>query len=137
MLSVIVPSFNEEKVIDVFYTTTSKILTSLKNSINDYEIIFIDDGSTDNTWQHIQEIIMHTSNIHGIKFSRNFGKEAAIFAGLQKAKGDCAIIMDCDLQHPPTYIEEMYMNYQAGYQIVRCVKKRRNKESFFKSKHVQ
>ncbi len=133
MLSVIVPSFNEEKVIDVFYTTTSKILTSLKNSINDYEIIFIDDGSTDNTWQHIQEIIMHTSNIHGIKFSRNFGKEAAIFAGLQKAKGDCAIIMDCDLQHPPTYIEEMYMNYQAGYQIVRCVKKRRNKESFFKA----
>lgn len=132
MLTVIVPSFNEETVIEVFYKTTSKILTSLKLT-KDYEIIFVDDGSTDSTWQHIQDIVIKATNVHGIKFSRNFGKEAAIFAGLHKAKGDCAIIMDCDLQHPPEYIQEMYKHYLAGYHIVRCVKKQRNKESYFKT----
>ncbi len=133
MLSVIVPAFNEENVINTFYTTTSKILTGIKNKIIDYEIIFIDDGSTDNTWQNIQDIIAKTKNVHGIKFSRNFGKEAAIFAGLHKARGNCAIIMDCDLQHPPEYIEEMYGHYLDGYQIVRCVKKQRNRESLIKT----
>ncbi len=133
MLSIIVPAFNEAKVIDIFYTTTIRTLMTIKNNIKDYEIIFIDDGSTDNTWQHIQDIIAQTNNVHGIKFSRNFGKEAAIFAGLHKAKGDCAIIMDCDLQHPPEYIEKMYTHYRQGYQIVRCVKKQRNKESFIKT----
>lgn len=133
MLSVIVPAFNEENVIDAFYLTTSKILISLKCDIKDYEIIFVDDGSTDNTWHHIQDIIAQSNNAHAVKFSRNFGKEAAIFAGLHKAKGDCAIIMDCDLQHPPEYIEEMYKHYLNGYHIVRCVKKQRNKESFIKT----
>ncbi len=133
MLSVIVPAFNEEKVINIFYTTTSKILTDFTNNIKDFEIIFIDDGSTDNTWQHIQDIISNTDKVHGVKFSRNFGKEAAIFAGLHKANGDCAIIMDCDLQHPPQYIEEMYKHYLEGYHIVRCIKKQRNRESFIKT----
>ena len=133
MLSIIVPAFNEENVIKIFYATTSKILTALKNVINEYEIIFVDDGSIDNTWRHIQDITKQETNVHGIKFSRNFGKEAAIFAGLHKAKGNCAIIMDCDLQHPPEYIEEMYSRYLDGYQIVRCVKKQRNKESFIKT----
>ena len=109
MLSIIVPAFNEENVIKIFYATTSKILTALKNVIKEYEIIFVDDGSIDNTWRHIQDITKQETNVHGIKFSRNFGKEAAIFAGLHKAKGNCAIIMDCDLQHPPEYIEEMYL----------------------------
>lgn len=133
MLSIIVPAFNEENVIDVFYITTSKILANFKNTIKNYEIIFVDDGSTDNTWQHIQNIMIEASNVHGIKFSRNFGKEAAIFAGLHKAKGKCAIIMDCDLQHPPEYIEEMYKHYLNGYQIVRCVKRQRNRESVIKN----
>ena len=133
MLSVIVPAFNEEKVINIFYTTTSKILTDFTNNIKDFEIIFIDDGSTDNTWQHIQDIISNTDKVHGVKFSRNFGKEAAIFAGLHKANGDCAIIMDCDLQHPPQYIEEMYKHYLEGYHIVRCIKRQRNRESFIKT----
>lgn len=133
MLSVIVPAFNEENVIEIFNATTTKILESIISTINNYEIIFVDDGSTDATWPHIQNIIIHTSNVHGIKFSRNFGKEAAIFAGLHKAKGDCAIIMDCDLQHPPEYIEEMYKYYLQGYHIVRCVKKQRNQETIIKT----
>ncbi len=133
MLSIIVPAYNEDNVIDLFYKSTSACLSDCKNLIKNYEIIFIDDGSTDNTWQHIQDIITQTTNVHGIKFSRNFGKESAIFAGLNKAKGDCAVIMDCDLQHPPEFIKEMYCCYLDGYQIVRCIKKQRNKESFIKT----
>ncbi len=133
MLSIIVPAYNEENVIDLFYKTTSKVLNNLKTITNNYEIIFIDDGSTDNTWPKINNLTIQNPNVHGIKFSRNFGKEAAIFAGLQKSNGDCAIIMDCDLQHPPECIETMYKHYLSGYQIVRCIKKRRNKESSFKS----
>lgn len=132
MLSIIVPAYNEEHVIDVFYQTIIKSLTGFKNITSNYEIIFVDDGSTDNTWLKITALTTQNFNIHGIKFSRNFGKESAIFAGLHKAKGDCAIIMDCDLQHPPELIEKMYMHYLTGYQIVRCIKKKRNKESFIK-----
>ena len=105
MLSVIVPAFNEENVIDTFYLTTSKILISLKCDIKDYEIIFVDDGSTDNTWHHIQDTITQSNNVHAVKFSR----------------------------HPPEYIEEMYKHYLNGFHIVRCVKKQRNKESFVKT----
>ena len=76
--------------------------------------------------------MLHDVNIHGIKFSRNFGKESAIFAGLEKAHGDCAIIMDCDLQHPPEFIMKMLSCYKEGYQIVRCVKKRRNEETLLR-----
>ena len=133
MLSIVVPALNEEDIIDLFYTTISNVLTSLTPIIKNYEIIFIDDGSTDTTWQKITHLTTQNPEVHGIKFSRNFGKEAAIFSGLHKAKGDCAIIMDCDLQHPPEYIEKMYKQYLNGYQIVRCIKKQRNKESVIKT----
>lgn len=133
MLSVIVPAFNEEDTIDLFYRITSNFLTNLTPINKKYEIIFIDDGSQDKTWSKINNITTQNPKVHGIKFSRNFGKEAAIFAGLHKSKGDCAIIMDCDLQHPPEYIEKMYQHYLNGYQIVRCIKKQRNKESYIKS----
>lgn len=66
-----------------------------------YEIIFIHDGSKDNTWNEITDILNKIDNIKGIKFSKNFGKEAAIFAGLENSIGECSVIIDCDLQHPP------------------------------------
>lgn len=132
MVSLIVPAFNEEDVIDAFYNKAYDVLTSSINEYKKYEIIFVDDGSTDATWEKIKNITLQNLNVHGVKFSRNFGKEAAIFAGLHKATGNCAIIMDCDLQHPPEYINKMYQHYLDGYQIVRCIKKRRNKESFLK-----
>ena len=128
MLSVIVPAFNEENTILTFYKETTQLLINNKHINNHFEIIFVDDGSEDNTWNAIKELMSQDKNVHGIKFSRNFGKEAAIFAGLHKAQGDCAVIMDCDLQHPPKLIAEMYQYYSDGYQIVRCVKKQRNKE---------
>ena len=132
MLSLIVPAYNEEATVSLLYNRTTEALLQHKDLNTAFEIIFVDDGSNDNTWPTIKSLMQQDERVHGIKFSRNFGKEAAIFAGLQKAKGDCAIVMDCDLQHPPELIYEMYEQYLQGYQIVRCVKKHRNKESLLR-----
>ena len=93
MLSVIIPAFNEELMIERAYFTISNIL---KNAEIENEIIFIDDGSTDNTFEKIKSLSGEVSNIIGLHFSRNFGKEAPISAGIASAKGDCVVVIDCD-----------------------------------------
>ncbi len=126
MLSIILPSFNEEANI----LNTAKVLGALLRSENiAYELIFVNDGSRDSTWQRILEVNSLDPNVRGLCFSRNFGKEAAMFAGLEAAKGDCVLVMDCDLQHPPEVIPEMYRKWQAGAEIVEGRKSSRGKES--------
>ena len=132
MLSLIIPAYNEETTIQLLYNRTTEALLQHKDLSTAFEIIFIDDGSNDNTWSTIKSLMQKDERVHGIKFSRNFGKEAAIFAGLHKAKGDCTVVMDCDLQHPPELISEMYEQHLHGYQIVRCIKKHRNRESLLR-----
>ena len=126
MLSVIIPAYNEELSVERAYYTISKIL---KESEIDNEIIFIDDGSTDATYEKIKCLAEKEKNIYGLHFSRNFGKEAAISAGLASAAGDAVVVIDCDLQHPPEKIVEMYRLWQNGYEIIEGVKKSRGKES--------
>lgn len=126
MLSVIIPSFNEETLIENTYRTVSEILLGADI---DFEIIFVDDGSKDLTYKKISDLAKTHGNICGLHFSRNFGKEAAISAGLAASRGDCAVVMDCDLQHPPEKIVEMYRLWQDGYEIVEGIKKSRGKES--------
>ena len=126
MLSVIIPAYNEELSVVKAYYTISEIL---KNADIENEIIFIDDGSTDSTFEKIKHLADKEKNIHGLHFSRNFGKEAAISAGLASAVGDCVVVIDCDLQHPPEKIVEMYRLWQNGYEIVEGIKKTRGKES--------
>ncbi len=126
LLSVILPSFNEEANIANTATVIGKILED--NQI-EYELIFIDDGSKDQTYSCILEQAQKNSRVVGLRFSRNFGKEACIFAGLERAKGDCCAVMDCDLQHPPKTLVEMYRLWEQGYQVVEGVKKARGKES--------
>lgn len=126
MLSVIVPAFNEELLIEKAYHTISDIL---KKADIDNEIIFIDDGSSDTTYEKIKALAEKQENICGLHFSRNFGKEAAISAGLASAKGDCVVVIDCDLQHPPEKIVEMYRLWQEGFEIVEGVKSTRGKEN--------
>ncbi len=126
MLSVIIPAYNEELSIERAYYTISKILREAE--INN-EIIFIDDGSTDTTYEKIKNLADKEKNIYGLHFSRNFGKEAAISAGLASAAGDAVVVIDCDLQHPPEKIVEMYRLWQEGYEIVEGIKKTRGKES--------
>lgn len=101
-LSIVVPCFNEEESIGIF-------LKEIQNVLNDYdyEIIYINDGSEDNTLKNIKEIADSNSNIKYISFSRNFGKESAIYAGLKNASGDLICVMDADLQHPPSMLLEM------------------------------
>ncbi|MDO4618013.1 MAG: glycosyltransferase family 2 protein [Clostridia bacterium] len=126
MVSVIIPAFNEEQVIE---KTADTIGTILKNADIHYELIFVDDGSKDKTWEIISGLSMGAPRIRGIRFSRNFGKEAAIMAGLAEAKGDCSVVIDCDLQHPPEKIVEMYRLWEQGYEIVEGVKSDRGNES--------
>ena len=126
MLSVIIPSYNEEQVIPITAETISGILT--RENI-DYELIFVNDGSSDKTWNEIYAAGKGNPRIRGISFSRHFGKEAAIFAGLSEAKGDACLIIDCDLQHPPEKIPEMYRLWEQGYEVVEGVKSSRGQES--------
>lgn len=125
MLSVIIPAYNEEKCIRRAYTEIQSLLT--ENNIEG-EFIFVDDGSQDLTYEVINELSGEKENITGLHFSRNFGKESAISAGLGAADGDCAVVIDCDLQHPPEKIIEMYRLWEQGYEIVEGIKKERGQE---------
>jgi len=126
MLSVIIPAYNEEENIRKAAGVLSSLLTAGKT---EYELIFVDDGSTDSTWREISMLSADEPCIRGIRFSRNFGKEGAIFAGLRGANGDCAVVIDCDLQHPPELIPDMLKLWKQGYEVVEAKKRSRGKES--------
>ena len=146
MLSIILPAYNEEQMIPI----TVRTLAETMGTEIPYELVFIDDGSRDKTWDVICAQAQENPHILGIHFSRNFGKEAAMFAGLAKATGDfsrnfgkeaamfaglakatgdCCVVMDCDLQHPPEKVVEMYHLWQQGYEVVEGVKEDRGRES--------
>ena len=125
LLSVIIPSYNEESILEKTVNVVSNILSA--NSLN-YELIFIDDGSKDETWNIVSTEAEKDTHIKGIHFSKNFGKEAAILAGLKYSNGDCCVVIDGDLQHPPETIVKMYKLWEEGFEIVEGVKASRGKE---------
>lgn len=126
LLSVVIPSYNEELNIVHTAQTVAAILDAQKIP---FELIFVDDGSKDATYEKIKEAKTLEPRVRGVHFSRNFGKESCIFAGLDLAKGDCAVVMDCDLQHPPEVIPKMYALWQQGFEVIEGVKADRGKES--------
>jgi dolichol-phosphate mannosyltransferase len=126
MLSVILPAYNEKDMIPVAAETLAGILD--KEGIT-FELLFVNDGSTDGTWDAICRAREKDPRVCGICFSRNFGKEAAMFAGLEKARGDCCVVLDCDLQHPPEKIVEMYRLWEQGYEVVEGIKEDRGQET--------
>ncbi len=128
LISLVIPSFNEEENID---NTVKTLKAILDPEDFDYELVFVNDGSSDKTFDKILEASEQDERVKGISFSRNFGKEAAIFAGLSAAVGDACVVIDCDLQHPPTLIHEMVMKWREGYEVVEGVKSSRGRESFF------
>lgn len=128
MLSIILPAYNEEQNIERTAKTLSGLLE--KEGIP-FELLFISDGSADGTYEEVCRLAKRDKRVRGAEFSRNFGKEAAIFAGLELACGDACIVMDCDLQHPPEVIPEMYRLWQEGFEVVEGIKKSRGKESIF------
>ncbi len=125
LLSVIIPAYNEEMNIA---HTTEALSSILQREKIDYELLFVSDGSADGTFSLIEAEAARDNRVKGLQFSRNFGKEAAIFAGLRFAGGDCCVVIDCDLQHPPETIPKMYRLWEQGYQVVEGVKASRGKE---------
>ena len=127
MLSVVIPSYNEQEMVPKAAKEIGRILAGEKIP---FELIFVDDGSKDATWQCIRQVESEYPCVRGVRFSRNFGKEAAIFAGLAESKGDCVAVIDCDLQHPPEKLVEMYRLWEQGVQVIEGVKSDRGRESF-------
>lgn len=125
LLSIVLPAYNEKPNIAEAADTLSKLLQ--ENQI-DYELIFISDGSTDGTFEEILKASGQNPRVKGVEFSRNFGKEAGIFAGLKLAGGDAVIVMDCDLQHPPEVIPQMWKLWQEGVEVVEGIKSDRGRE---------
>jgi glycosyltransferase, group 2 family len=128
-ISLIVPCFNEELNILPFYAKVKEVFSNIADA--DFKILFIDDGSKDNSYFEIQKLHDKDPRVGCISFSRNFGKEAALFSGIRAVTGDCAVILDADLQHPPETIIEMYKKWKEGYEVVEGIKSDRGKESFF------
>ena len=130
-LSVVLPAYNEELMVGKTCRVLAEVLTKAKIP---YELVVVNDGSGDRTWEEIQKAGERDANVTGILFSRNFGKEAAIFAGLAQACGDVVAVMDCDLQHPPEVLVKMYRLWEQGYEVVEGIKKSRGTETVFHRK---
>lgn len=116
LLSIIVPCYNEEAVLPLFYEEIQKVMQQMKeeHSHLTFELLFIDDGSKDRTLEILREMSLQDERVRFISFSRNFGKEAGMFAGLENSKGDYVVVMDADLQHPPAFLPQMYNYVKDG-----------------------
>lgn len=121
-LSVVVSVYNEEKALREFYKETNKILEQIKNSGWEHEIIFVNDGSADNSLSILEELAKEDHDVKLISFSRNFGHEAAMIAGIDHSTGDGIICMDADLQHPPECIPQIIEKFSAGYEVINMVR---------------
>ena len=130
-ISVVIPMYYEEEVVEICY---GRVISNLKKLSDryDYEIIFINDGSKDETLEILKKIADNDEKVKIISFSRNFGHQAAVTAGIRKALGDAVIIMDADLQDPPELFEGMIEKWEAGYDVVYGQRKTRKGESVFK-----
>lgn len=117
-ISVIVPCYNEEENVSYFYEELMKLKPFFAEKELAYEIIYVDDGSKDRTADEVRKLAQTDKDVHLISFSRNFGKEAGIYAGLSKSTGDYAVMMDADLQDPPALLPEMFSYIEQGYDSV-------------------
>lgn len=118
LLSVIVPCYNEEENVPFFYEEFIKNTDFFHEKEMEWEILYIDDGSKDKTAEEVKKLHARDEKVHLLSFSRNFGKEAAMYAGLEKAKGDYVVVMDADLQDPPSLLPEMFGYIEEGYDSV-------------------
>jgi len=118
LLSVIVPCYNEEENVSLFYSELLKNDPFFENNEIDLELLYVDDGSRDSTVPEVKKLIEKDPRVHLISFSRNFGKEAAMYAGLEHSRGDYVVLMDVDLQDPPSLLPEMISHVKEGYDSV-------------------
>ena len=129
-ISIIIPAYNEEESLPLLYDRLNKVISNLESY--EFEMLFINDGSKDNTLKIIKELREKDARVSYVDFSRNFGKEVAMIAGLDYAKGDCVIFIDADLQDPPELIPELIKYWEEGYDDVYARRKSRKGETFLK-----
>lgn len=118
LLSVVVPCYNEEESVALFYMELMQHISFLEEKHMELELLYIDDGSRDRTAEEVKRLREKDERVHLLSFSRNFGKEAAMFAGLENANGDYVVLMDVDLQDPPSLLPEMFSYIEQGYDSV-------------------
>lgn len=129
LISVIVPVYNEAENLQELYDRLKKVLETITKK---YQIIFVNDGSKDDSLSEILDLTKKSSNVYYINLSRNFGHQIAVSAGLEYCISDCTIIIDADLQDPPELIKDLYSKYSEGYDVVYAKRKKREGESFLK-----
>ena len=129
-ISILIPCYNEEKSLPLLYPELVKLMEG--NKAYDWELMCVNDGSTDGTLAALQQLRQQDSRVNYVDLSRNFGKEAAMLAGFDYVTGDCMVIIDADLQHPPTLIPEMIKHWEAGYDDVYAKRRSRGKESWLR-----
>ncbi|CAN5454807.1 glycosyltransferase family 2 protein [soil metagenome] len=128
-ITIIIPVYNEEKNIDLLYSRLSKVCQGITTS---YELLFVNDGSADSSLDMLKQLSLADPHIRYISFSRNFGHQIAVTAGIDHAEGDAIVIIDADLQDPPELISEMYHKLRSGYEVVYAKRRSRSGESFMK-----
>jgi glycosyltransferase involved in cell wall biosynthesis len=128
-VSVVIPAFNEHENIRPMYERLVSILT---DGVDGFEIVYVDDGSQDQTWQAISDLAVEDERVRGVKFARNFGHQAALTAGVDAARGQAVVIIDADLQDPPELILEMVEKWHEGFEVVYAQREAREGESWFK-----
>ena len=129
-VSILIPCFNEEKSLPLLYPELVKLMDSMPDY--QWELMFVNDGSRDNTLQELKQLRQQDERVNYVDLSRNFGKENAMLAGFDYVTGDCMVIIDADLQHPPTLIPEMIKHWEAGYDDVYAKRRSRGKESWLR-----
>lgn len=132
-LSVVVSVYNEEKALREFYKETNKILEQIRKSGWEHELIFVNDGSSDNSLSILEELAKEDYDVKLISFSRNFGHEAAMIAGIDHSTGDGIICMDADLQHPPECIPKIIEKFDAGYEVINMVRTKNESAGLIKN----
>ncbi len=132
-VSVVVSVYNEEQVLEAFYRETSRVLEQQRQKDWDYELLFVNDGSQDGSPAVLGRLAAANPRVKVISFSRNFGHEAAMIAGIDYSRGDGIICMDADLQHPPQCIPEILEKFDEGYQVVSMARTRNESAGWFKN----
>jgi dolichol-phosphate mannosyltransferase len=132
MISIVIPAYNEERNLGVLYANLREVLSAA--SEEDFEVVFVDDGSSDRTWDTIVALSAGDVRVRGVRLSRNFGHQSALMAGLAAARGQAVVTMDADLQHPPPVVPQLLRKWREGFHIVHAVRRDPPNVSWFKRK---
>jgi dolichol-phosphate mannosyltransferase len=132
MISIVIPAYNEERNLPVLYANLREVLSAA--SEDDFEVVFVDDGSSDRSWETIGALSADDVRVRGVRLSRNFGHQSALMAGLAAVRGQAVVMMDADLQHPPPVVPQLVRKWREGFQIVHAVRRDPPNVSWFKRK---